>query len=242
MCPISCGQVQAYTRARELWQQVEGTPQQLSAILRGLWLFYLLQGELQMAHETAEQLLTATQRAPNPESLGKAYHAMGATLFFLGDFASACAHSSQGAVIYGPEQKRSQTARYGEDPGMVCLCYTAWDLWMLGYSDQAWAKIREALLLAQNLSHPDNLAASSMLAARFHQLRREARITQEHAETSITLATQHGFTFFLGYSTMMRGWVSPHKAMEQRELNNCTMAIPSSRAQEQRCSDYTITL
>jgi predicted ATPase len=47
----------AYVRARELYQQVEATPQ-LFPILAGLCGFYLLRPELQTARELAEQLLT----------------------------------------------------------------------------------------------------------------------------------------------------------------------------------------
>ena len=46
----------AYTRARELCQQVGETPQ-LFPVLWGLWAFYLVRAELQTARELGEQLL-----------------------------------------------------------------------------------------------------------------------------------------------------------------------------------------
>ena len=50
----------AYTRARELCQQVGETPQ-LFPVLWGLWVFYLMRGELQTARELGEQLLSLAQ-------------------------------------------------------------------------------------------------------------------------------------------------------------------------------------
>ena len=56
---------QAYTRARELCQQVGETPQ-LFPVLMGLWVFYIVRAEYQTARELAEQLLTPGPERPRP--------------------------------------------------------------------------------------------------------------------------------------------------------------------------------
>ena len=61
----------------------------------------------------------------------------------------------------------------GQDPGVACLIYVAWTLWLLGYPDQALKRSHEAVTLAQELSHPHSLAWALNGAAMFHQLRRE---------------------------------------------------------------------
>jgi hypothetical protein len=43
-------------------------------------------------------------------------------------------------------------------------------------------------------------------AAVFHQLRREARLTQERAEASIHVSTEQRFPFWLAIGMVMRGW------------------------------------
>ena len=58
----------AYTRARELCQQVGETPQ-LFPVLWGLWLFYFVRGELQTARELGEQLLSLAQSVQDPALL-----------------------------------------------------------------------------------------------------------------------------------------------------------------------------
>src|SRR5207249_4173942 len=66
---------QAYSRARQLCQQVGEIPQLLSVVY-GLWVFYYIRGELQTARELAEQLLTLAQRVQDPSPLLWVYDAL----------------------------------------------------------------------------------------------------------------------------------------------------------------------
>jgi tetratricopeptide (TPR) repeat protein len=97
---------QVYARARELCQQVEETPQ-LVPVLRGLWEFYELQGELQTARELGEQLLILAQRVQEVELLLVARNVLGDTLVWLGEFPGARAHLEQGMALYNPQQHRA---------------------------------------------------------------------------------------------------------------------------------------
>ena len=47
---------------------------------------------------------------------------------------------------------------HGVDLGVVCLCYAAFTLWLLGYPDQALHRSHATLALAQALSHLYSLA------------------------------------------------------------------------------------
>ncbi len=96
----------AYTRARELCQQLGETPQ-LFPVLWGLWDFYLVRAELQTGHELGEQLLTLAQRVHDPVLLLEAHNALGQTLCCLGEFAPAREHIEQGIALYDPQQHRS---------------------------------------------------------------------------------------------------------------------------------------
>jgi predicted ATPase len=79
-------------------------------------------------------------------------------------------------------------------------------LWCLGYPAQALQRVHEALTLAQELRSPFNLAFALGFAAIFHQWRRERQLAQERAEAAMTLAAEHGFSFFSGSGSVMRGW------------------------------------
>jgi predicted ATPase len=194
-----------YTRARELCQQVGETPQ-LFPVLNGLWSFYVVRAEFQTSTELAEQLLRLAQSVQDPALLLQAHWALGVTLLQLGKFVSAREHCEQGIALYDPQQHRSQAFLYGFDPGVGCLRYAAWELWLLGYPDQALQRSHEALTLAQELSHPLSLAFALHFAVVLHQLRQERQAAQARAEAVIILSTEQGFALSLALGTIMRGW------------------------------------
>jgi predicted ATPase len=67
---------QAYARARELYQEVEETPQ-LFPVLWGLWAFYCNRAELQTARELAEQQLALAQSLQDPVLLVEVHFTLG---------------------------------------------------------------------------------------------------------------------------------------------------------------------
>src|SRR5262249_52069730 len=127
---------QAYTRARELCRQIGETPD-VFPVLRGLWIFHEARAELQVARELAEQRVVLAQRFQDRVHLIEAYRALGNTLFWLGEFATARGHLEQGITLYDVQQHRPLAFLYGTDPAVICLSYAAWALWLLGYPDQA---------------------------------------------------------------------------------------------------------
>jgi predicted ATPase len=103
---------EAYTRARQLCQQVGSTPQ-LLPVLRGLWVFYLLRAELQTTYELGEQLYTLAQSVQDPALLLEAQYTLGASSFFLGEPARARTHLEQCITFYEPQRHASHAFRYG---------------------------------------------------------------------------------------------------------------------------------
>ena len=155
------------------------------------------------------------QDAQDSSLLLEAHGALGLPLFWLGEFASARAHLEQGIALYDPQQHSSHAFLYGQDPGVLCRAYVAFALWHLGYADQALKRIQEALILAQELSHPYSLAFALFIAAWVHQYRREGRAAQERADAMMVLCSEQGFPFWLAEGTILRGWALAEQ--EQRE-------------------------
>ena len=111
----------AYTRARELCQQLGETPQ-LFPVLWGLWNFYLGRESYETARELAEQLLSLAQRVQDPVFLLEAHDALGQTFSCLGELAPARPHLEEVIALYDPRQHHSLAFLYGgEDPGVTCL-------------------------------------------------------------------------------------------------------------------------
>ncbi len=194
-----------YARARELSQQIDDTPQ-LFPVLRGLCGFYIARAEFHAARELGEQCLRLAQSVQDVALLIQSHYLMGGTLLCLGEPALVIEHLEQAIALYSPQHHSSHTLLYGQDPGVDCLCWTAWALWYLGYPDQALRRSQEALTLAQELSHPYSIAIALDLLSFLHQLRREELATKERAEASINLSTERGFEFFLDMGTVLRGW------------------------------------
>jgi predicted ATPase len=76
----------------------------------------------------------------------------------------------------------------------------------LGYLDQARSLRNEALLEARNLKHPYALVVVLTFAYWAAIVTRSAADAKHYADEQITLATDHGFEFYLGLSTAVSGW------------------------------------
>src|SRR5262249_8962133 len=205
---------ETYTSAQQLCQHLEA-PQQLFSALRGLWQYYHVRTEYQTAHALGEQLLALAQQAQDATRLVAAHAALGRTLFFLGTGASAHTHFLQGIALYDPQQHRTSAFLYGEDAVAVCHSFAARALCSLGYPDQALARNQQAVTLAQQRAHPYSLSFALGNAAIFHQLRREGRAAQEHAEALITLATDQGFPHWRAQGAILRGWTLAQQGQAQ---------------------------
>ncbi|HJY84450.1 MAG TPA: adenylate/guanylate cyclase domain-containing protein, partial [Candidatus Binatia bacterium] len=143
-------------RSRELCQQLGETPQLFPVLFR-LWGFYINRGEFQTARELAEQLMRLAQSVQDRYLLSVAHMALGCTLYWLGELASARTLLEQAITLYDPQKHPRPTVNIA-DPRVDCLSYNAWTLWYLGYPDQALKRSHEAVALAAGLSHPFSLA------------------------------------------------------------------------------------
>ncbi len=194
---------QTYARARELCRQVGETPG-IIPVLRGLLAFYRVRADLQTARELAEQFLSLAQTPQYSAFLVDAHQELGVTLFHVGELAASKAHLEQAIAIYDPQQPRSAAIVYA--PGVFCLSHAAWDLWLLGCPDQALKRSQEALILAEELSHPFSIVFALHFAAVLHQFRQETQVTKERSEAAIALATKHRLPFWLAGATILQGW------------------------------------
>jgi predicted ATPase len=220
---------ETYTRARQLCQSL-ADPSQLSPVLWGLLAYALVRAELQTAHALGKELLALAQQVHDAVLLVAAHRALGATLFFLGEAASAYTHLAQGLALYDPQQHRASTLLYGEDAGVTCRSHVSWALWFLGYPDQGLAQSHEAVTLAQQRAHPFSLGYALHFAANYHQFRREVRATQERAEVALNLAQEHGFPQFRAMDSMLRGWALAHQGQAQEGIEQITQGLRAHRA------------
>jgi predicted ATPase/class 3 adenylate cyclase len=208
---------QAYTRAQELCQQVGDRSQRFS-VLVGLRRVYFGRGQLRTAREVAEECLRLAQDLGNPAFLQEAHAMLGTTLLYQGELLSARTHLEQGLALGHPQAGRSLAFSDSTDPEVFCLTQVSWALWMLGYSEQALARSRQACALAQKLAHPYSLTYALVFASALSMFRREAQRVQEQAEAAIALAREQGFTRWLAVGMGWRGWALAEQGAVQDGL------------------------
>jgi predicted ATPase len=148
----------------------------------------------------------------------------------LGEFAPARAYLEQGITLYDPQQHRSLAFLYGLDPGVCCLSIGAFVPWYLGYPEQALKRSREALTLAQELSHPFSLGLALVMAGFLHQLRREGQAAQERAEAAMTLSTEQGFAEWLGGGSVLRGWALAEQGQREEGIAQMRQGLAAYQA------------
>src|SRR5262249_36719807 len=205
-----------------------GAARQLFPALFGLRAFHLVRGEFLAARELAEQLLDLAQREHDPAVLVVAHRALGSTLFHLGEFGVAQAHLEQSLTLYEAQHHHSPVFLYGIEPAISGLA--ALILWQLGYPDQAFQKSAAACTLAQERSHPYNLAAAQIFAARFHQLRRDRALTHEWAEAALTLAREYGFPAWVGAGAVLQGWALAEQGQSAKGISQVRQGLATYEA------------
>ena len=219
----------AYTQAHALCQQVGETPE-LVPVLFGLWRFYTTRSQLHTARELGETLLRLAQRTHDPALAVIAHYALGSTWFCLGALPAARQHLEEGIARYTPDQRRAPVFRMGQDPGVACRTYAALTLWLLGYPEQALARLHEALALAHELSHPFSLAFARCWAAFVSQFRRDVPAVHEHAEAAVALATEQGFPLWAARGTSLRGWALAMQGQGEEGMAQVRQGIAAWRA------------
>jgi hypothetical protein len=170
-----------------------GETSALVPVLFGLWRFYLVRSQFHTVRELGETVLRLAQQAHDPALAVIAHSALGYTSFCLGALPVARQHLEEAIARDTPDQHRAPVFRIGQDPGVGCRAYAARALWLLGYPDQALARLHEVLTVAHALSHPYTLGSARCYAANVSQYRRDVPAVHEHAEATVARSTEQGF-------------------------------------------------
>ena len=219
----------AYIQAHALCQQVGETPE-LVPVLYGLYRFYVGRLQLHTAREIGETLLRLAQRAEDPALAVIAHYALGATWLFLGALPAARLHLEEAIARYTPDQRRALVFRMGQDPGVACRIHAALLLWLLGYPEQALARLHEALALAHELPHPYSLAHARCWAAYVYQFRWDVPAVHEQAEAAVALSIEQGFPFWAAAGTILRGWALAMQGQGEAGMAQVRQGIAAYRA------------
>jgi class 3 adenylate cyclase/predicted ATPase len=221
----------AYIQAHALCQQVGETPE-LVPVLYGLYRFYGGRLQLHTAREIGETLLRLAQRAEDPALAVIAHYALGTTWLFFGALPAARLHLEEAIARSTPDQRRALVFRIGHDLGIACRIRAALLLWLLGYPEQALARLHEALALAHELPHPYSLAGARCWAAYVYQFRWDVPAVHEQAEAAVALSIEQGFPFWAAAGTILRGWALAMQGQGEAGMAEVCQGIAAYRATE----------
>jgi len=222
----------AYTRARELLETLD-TAENASAVnafrfpvLFGLWLFYLVRGNLRAARELGEQCLVVAKQQENQAFEVEAHRALGATLYHLSEFKSALAHLDAGLARYQPKQHTVPAfLPYVAEPAMTLHSYSAPLLWCIGYPTQAVQRIRKAETIAQERRHPFSQAVSLHFTTLLYQYQGDVASVDHYATQLLNLCQEHGFSVWHSAAKVMKGWAMSEQGQPEHGIAMCQEGI-----------------
>lgn len=192
------------TVARRGCRRVGDAVQLVPAVL-GLAQFYLVRAELRTRRELAEELLEFAEREQSGAGLAVAHWLLANTSFHLGDPAVAHEHARQRDLALR-QSPGPASQLFPKDFGVYALCYEASIVWLLGYPERAERANDGACGLAREQAHPFSEVIGLIHGALVHQYRREPDSCREAAERALAIAREQGFTHYVLFATLLRGW------------------------------------
>lgn len=190
-----------YTRASELCR-ILGDEAGALKVQLGLEGYHFMRADFEKAHEFARQAAAMVARSPDPVRRLQSQWAIGNILFHQGDGEPALQYWDTCLAEYDRKHHRPGAV---QDPGVICLCYSAWLKWQLGYPDQAAERARKVVTLATELNHPFSMGEAYGFSTAVHHFRGESRIALEKAERAIEICEEGGFAVWLAHARLMHG-------------------------------------
>jgi tetratricopeptide (TPR) repeat protein len=193
-----------YERAESLCHLLN-RPALLCLALIGRWRYSLVTDKLSATLGIAKQLYSVAQEQEDFSLLLKACMALAATLYYLGDFESACHYATRGVEIWRSGGTKSQLEEV-DAPEIACLCHKALCEWHFGEIALCNTTIAEAISVAKELNDRHGLAVALFHATVIGYRERNLENVESLATELIELSTQQNFAYFLAVGTILRGW------------------------------------
>jgi predicted ATPase len=197
-----------FSRAEQLCL-VTDNRSSLSDVLRGLWNYHIVKGDVQRALEIAARSLAIAEEDNDPARLLVAHQGLSGTMW-LGDFVASCEHIDKAlsfeSEIAEEEPTKDENLSIGADARVFVRAYGCHALWHTGEFERATEMSEEAIARARVLEEPFTLAIALDYAAMMHQFDHNNVVAQELTAEAIELCTEHRFAYYLAWARMIHGW------------------------------------
>ena len=190
-----------YHRALGLSQSL-GDAAALTKVRLGLEGYHFMRADFAGAQAYAKAL--ADDLGPNADPMARIQStwAQANLLFHRGHLPQAVALTDQCLADY---QQLGHHPTAVQDPGVMCLCYSAWALWELGHADQALQRAQRVVALAQQLDHRFSIGQAFGFLAVIHYFRGEPEAGLQAAQRAVQVCEAGGFVVWLAHAKVMQG-------------------------------------
>jgi class 3 adenylate cyclase/predicted ATPase len=196
---------QAFGRALELCQKVEGRPQTIT-VVNGIIGVHLVRDEFEHARTLAQGLLVRTGRPDEAMQQLMGHRALGMSLFYLGELTSACKHLRAAIALYDASPQSPLSMVFAQDQKATAQAYLALTSILFGDIAGGLKLGHTAVAYAEQLRHPHTIAYALAFLAGAYVLCNKPDAVGPIAERAIALSGEHGFPLWMAGCRLMRGW------------------------------------
>jgi class 3 adenylate cyclase/predicted ATPase len=168
----------------------------------GLEGYHFMRGDFVRAQAMADEVTASLGSHPEPQARLQATMAHANILFHQGRLPEAVALTDRCLSDYRQGSHRATTV---QDAGVMCLCYSSWALWEMGRADEALARARQGVALAEQLKHPFSLSQALGFLAVAHHFRGEPAPGLLAARRAIAVCEAGGFVQWLAHARVLHG-------------------------------------
>jgi class 3 adenylate cyclase/tetratricopeptide (TPR) repeat protein len=190
-----------YDRALVLARSL-GDEAALHKLRLGLEGYHFMRGDFARAQAMADEVTASLGDSPDPQARLQAAWAHANILFHQGRLPDAVALTDRCLADYRQGGHRATTV---QDAGVMCLCYSSWALWEMGRADEALARARQGVALAEQLKHPFSLGQALGFLAVVHHFRGEPAPGLLAARRAIGVCEGGGFVQWLAHARVLHG-------------------------------------
>ena len=219
----SFAQARLYIEQAEALGEPPEDPLLLFAVIYGFWVgnYVAFNGDALRNLAVQFMALADKQGAKVPLMIG--HRLMGTSLMCTGDIAESRAHYDQAIALYDPAEHRWLATRFGQDIGVVVLCYRSWTLWLLGYPEAALADCDRALKDARQIGQAATLMYALAHTARTYFWTGDCATANKLVAELAALAEEKGASAWKAFGMMHQGSLlaSTRQASKAIQIMSC---------------------
>ncbi len=219
----------AYKTTEELCNIIKKTSQ-LLCVVWGLWAFYIGNSQYKKALEKIPELLDIFTIDTDVNIQSEYAYMMGWPLLCFGDLIASYNYFKQAVNLYNPQQPHPSNPLTWQDPYVRLHSIISWNLWHIGYPEQAIQYSDKAMALADKLAHPYTESFALGCGAISYNYCRKFEVVKQLAERTITLTTEQGFVFFTAWGMIMHGWAATQEGEVEEGIAQMHQGLAVYRA------------